>query len=76
MKGNGGKCHVLLSTKEKEKVVTNVDSAQIQNSHCEKLLGVIIDNKLNFKEHLKTLCGKSKSKLSLGFSRVSDFYET
>ena len=55
---NAGKCHVLLSTKEK--VVTNVDSAQIENSHSETLLGVIINNKISFKEHIKTLCRKAR----------------
>ena len=41
----------VLSTKEK--VFANVDSTQIENSHSEKLLEDIIDNKLNFEEHVK-----------------------
>ena len=50
-KGNGDKCHALLITKKK--VITNVDSAQIENSHSEKLLGVIIYNNQIFEEHIK-----------------------
>ena len=34
LKVNGDKCHILLSTSEK--VVTNVDSAQIEKSHSKK----------------------------------------
>ena len=42
MQGNAGKCHVLLSTNEK--IVTQVDSAEIENSQSEKLLEVTIDS--------------------------------
>ena len=50
LKGNGDKCRVLLSFKRK--VVTKVDSAQIENINSEKLLGVIIDSKLSFEENI------------------------
>ena len=30
---------------------------------CEKRLGVKIDYKLNFEEHVKTLCSKANNKL-------------
>lgn len=53
LKGNGDICHVSLSTKEK--VITNVDLAQIENSHSKKLVGVIIENKLRFEEHIQTI---------------------
>ena len=43
MQGNAIKCHVLLS--KKEKVFTKVDSAEIENSQPEKLLGVTINSK-------------------------------
>ena len=58
LKENGGKYHVLVSTKEK--VAMNVDSAQIENSHSEKLFKVIIDNELSFGKQIKTLCGKAR----------------
>ena len=34
-----------------------------QNSNCKKLLGVKIDNKLNFNTHVKGLCEKINNKL-------------
>ena len=33
-------------------------------SDCEKILGVKIDYKLNFDEHVKTLCSKANNKLT------------
>ena len=68
-KGNGDS-HVFLNIKEK--VDTKVDSPQFQNCHFEKLLRVIIDNKLGFEEHIKILCGKKRSLLS-ALSRVTPF---
>ena len=53
LKENGHKCHAFLITKEK--VLTNVNSAKIGNSQCQKLSAVIIDNKLRFEGHIKTL---------------------
>lgn len=35
----------------------------IKNITCEKLLGVKIDNKLNFNGHVKSLCKKACNKL-------------
>ena len=70
MQGNAGKCHVLLSTNEK--IVTKVDSAEIENSQSEKLLGVTIDSLLSFEKHINNMCGKAKAKLST-LSRVAHF---
>ena len=70
MQGNAGKCHILLSTKEK--VVTKVDSADIENSQSEKLLGVTLDSDLNFEKHINNICGKAKAKLS-ALSRVAPY---
>ena len=44
MQGNATKCQVLLNTNEK--VITKVDSAEIENSQSEQLLGVTIDSQL------------------------------
>ena len=70
MQGNAGKCHILLSTKEK--IVTKVDSADIENSQSEKLLGVTLDSDLNFEKHINNICGKAKAKLS-ALSRVATY---
>ena len=34
------------------------DNTEMKNSKEEKILGVIIDNKLRFKGHVKNLCKK------------------
>ena len=70
MQGNAGKWHVLLSTNEK--IVTKVDSTEIENSQSEKLLGVTIDRQLSFEKHINNICGKAKAKLS-ALSRVVHF---
>ena len=49
--GNANKCHVLLSTDEQVQI--NVGTAQIENTQNEKLLGIIIDSKLNFDKHIQ-----------------------
>ena len=36
----------------------------------EKILGIVIDNKLNFKSHLKSICKKANQKLCT-LSRIS-----
>ena len=42
MKGNPGKCHLLLSTKSPE--VVSIDGIQIKSSTAETLLGITIDS--------------------------------
>ena len=36
----------------------------ISCSKCEKLLGIKIDNNLNFKEHIESLCKKASQKIN------------
>ena len=43
MKGNEDKCYVLLSSQDN--VLVNIDTAQIENSKCQELLGINIDLK-------------------------------
>ena len=49
MQANADKCHVLISTDQKLHV--NIGTLQIENSKCEKRLGVNIDSKLSFEKH-------------------------
>ena len=44
MKGNAGKCHLLVNSKEK--VCTKIESYNIESSEQQRLLGILIDNKL------------------------------
>ena len=61
MKGNTEKCHLIMSTDQS--VNFQLGGSLIERSDCEKMLGVKIDYKLNFDEHVKTLCSKANNKL-------------
>ena len=61
MKGNTEKCHLIMSTDQS--LNFQLGGLLIEISDCEKMLGVKIDYKLNFDEHVKTLCSKSNNKL-------------
>ena len=45
----------------KESVAFQLGSSLIEKSDCENILGVKIDCKLNFDEHLKTLYSKANN---------------
>ena len=55
-KSNSDKCHVLISSNEK--VIVQVGEYEIEISKCEKLLGVKLEWKLNFDDHLSDVCTK------------------
>ena len=54
MKSNADKCHLLVNTNESVKIT--IRDFDINNSSCEKLLGVKFDNKISFDEHITNLC--------------------
>ena len=60
---NSDKCHVM--TLETPNTLPNFKckNMTIKSSSSEKLLGVIIDSKLDFTEHLNTVCKKEDLKL-------------
>ena len=47
----------------------------IENSTCEKLLGVKVDNKLNFNEHLDEIIKKAGSRKVSALSRIFTFMD-
>ena len=61
MKGNTEKCHLIMSTDQS--VDLQLGGSRIDRSDCEKMLEVKIDYKLNFDEHVKTLCSQANKKL-------------
>ena len=71
LKANPDKFHLLLSQPD-ESISINIDGYQITNSKCEKLLGIIIDNKLSFNEHVSKLCTKASQKLH-ALARVANY---
>ena len=60
MKTNDDKCHLIVSTNERTEIQIGDFSIKNRNSGSEKLLGVIIDSKLNFDSHVNYLCNKAK----------------
>ena len=59
MKADPGEYRLLLSGNDSKITIGN---KTISRSKCEKLLGIKMDSNLNFKEHVKSLCKKSKTK--------------
>ena len=63
---NPEKCHFMyLSKNKKEKEnCLDLDKVTLTSSPKVTLLGIIIDNKLTFNEHLKMICKKTSQKLN------------
>ena len=51
-----------------------IGNINIENSTCKKLLGVKVDNKLNFNEHLDGIIKKASRKVST-LSRIFPFMD-
>ena len=64
MKLNQEKCHFLLAGNTPEHLWVNVGEKQIWESSHEKLLGLVIDKKLNFNSHLIMVCKKVSAKVT------------
>ena len=71
---NANKCHLLI-TNHDDKVSAIIDGQTIYNSKSVKLLGVCIDNKLDFTEHVSNICKKVSKKLH-ALRRVSQYMNT
>ena len=52
---NSGKCHFMC--------LGFFNNAEMKNINEENILGIIIDNKLKFKSHVKNLCKKASQKI-------------
>ena len=62
MKANISKCHLLVN--KKDEVVISSGETKIENSDYEKLLGIKVDTKLNFNEHLNDIISKASRKVN------------
>ena len=67
MKANINECHLLVN--RKDEVVINLRETEIKNSEYEKLLGIKVDTKLNFNEHLNDIINKASFKVN-ALSRI------
>ena len=75
MKLNADKCHLLvLGQRCDDPVTVTIGSANVVNSDEEKLLGVQIDSKLSFDNHVFKLCQKASNKL-YALARISFSYQ-
>ena len=73
MKLNADKCHLLvLGQRCDDPVTVRIGSANVVNSYEEKLLGVQIDSKLSFENHVSKLCQKASNKL-YALARISPY---
>ena len=73
MKSNDDKCKLIITKENAPSVRIGNDNITCSNS--VKLLGVTIDNKVNFKEHLTNICKKVSNKL-YALARVSNYMST
>ena len=60
------------NSKNYEPVKLEIESAKIETKNTVKLLGITIDNKLNFEEHISELCKKASMQLNT-ISRLQRF---
>ena len=58
MKLNEDKCHLMIFGGKSDEVSVKIGEADVKESKEEKLLGIIFDQTLSFKQHVKTLCKK------------------
>ena len=61
MKSNTDKCHLIIVNNQDND--TKIGNDVITSGNSVKLLGVTIDNKLNFNEHVDNICKKANNKL-------------
>ena len=69
---NHGKCHYIVIADDdlSHKIILN--SNEIASSNEEKLLGILLDSKLNFDSHITSLCKKAGQKLS-ALARINHY---
>ena len=73
MKSNRDKSHLLIVNGQEENIT--LGNKEIVAEKSVKLLGIIIDNKLNFNEHVTRLCKKANQKLH-ALARISKYLST
>ena len=73
MKSNKDKCHLLVCNQND--ISLELDNETILSSNSVKLLGITIDNNLNFNEHVSKICNKASQKLH-ALMRISKYIAT
>ena len=62
MKANQDKCHLIGS--KNENISMHIVPFEIKNTNCEKLLGIKVNSRLNFNEHLDGIIEKASRKIN------------
>ena len=73
MKSNNDKCHLLIVNSQ-DNIIT-VGNEKITGSSSVKLLGITIDNKLNFNEHIANISKKANQKLQ-ALARIAQYLDS
>ena len=71
IKINSGKSHIILFSGN-DNVSANIDDNTIISESKNKLLGIILDSKLSFEDHINNLCKKASQKLN-ALARVAPY---
>ena len=61
-----------MSFTDNENVHVNIGTSQIKNSDCERLLGIDIDCKLSFENHINQICSTARAKIK-ALARIAPF---
>ena len=72
MKSNNDKCHLMVTNNDN--VTITIGNSSIETSNTIELLGIIIDNKLNFNDHISNLLKKGNQKLH-ALARISKYLD-
>ena len=70
LKGNTNKCHLILSTDEPFSI--NIDNEIIKNSNNKKLLGINLNNRLDFDSHVANIGNRVRKELHV-LARISQY---
>ena len=74
MKLNSEKCQLLMSGEKNSEVSVQIGATLITESVEEKLLGITLDEHLDFKSHVNSLCKKARQKLH-ALARISSYVD-
>ena len=72
---NPDKCHFMTLGFEDQNFDFHYENVVIRNSAQEKILEITIDNKLNFKFHIISICTVANQKLS-AFCKISNYVDS
>ena len=70
MKANQDTSHLIVS--KNENVSMHIGPFKIKNTNCEKLLGIRVDDRLNFNEHSDGIIKKARREIN-ALSRITPF---